>query len=521
MKKKILVTKKQIKIKRGWNYSDLLRIWNKEDIKNSWKRNSRTKITNFLFKIFVVFIASFLTTAAFHLLLRPNGIYNSGLNGLLQTFFEFFSGKSDIIRKNYNHFLFGTSLTINFLLICFLGGFFGAEWEMMSTAVFYSGFQLFWSWIIEKFYLNKYLFSNLTTENWSYLVNQKHLGFTLPFYIAISIGAAIIHSYGYSLIFQARATPGGLEIITSYFTNKKNSRTPLKFLFKIFGFSIIFLITIISFLLIDDNPNVKKAELKTHLEKQNFLQENDDLDRVLENWKNNWQKRKNLEKTNSELKKQTQQEQNQEEIKKNQEEIAEIEVNNSLLTTLLKKKISSGYLDEYPIKEIDAYLESKQNLISSLKSEIQVIEKNFKTRNNKEENKKYLEYLKKKLERTEKDYCDRSLFGYLKYVTNNERLWATIVYIFFSSLLINQMFPKDIKVVLSVQTSYRDKLNKLLSLLREFNPTYYTTSAYEQKNPGEEKVIYVVNCFLSKWKYYLLEQELKSLKVIYFINERS
>jgi len=91
------------------------------------------------------------------------------------------------------------------------------------------------------------------------------LGFTLPFYVAIALLAALIHTYGYSLIFKARATPGGLEIISAHLSSQKKTKVSLKTLFKLFGFLVVFLITVISFLGINDNPKVKKAELKTYL----------------------------------------------------------------------------------------------------------------------------------------------------------------------------------------------------------------------------------------------------------------
>jgi uncharacterized membrane-anchored protein YitT (DUF2179 family) len=87
----------------------------------------------------------------------------------------------------------------------------------------------------------------------------------LPFYVAIALLAALIHTYGYSLIFKARATPGGLEIVTAHLSSQKKVKVSLGTLFKFFGFLIVFLITIISFIGIDDNPKVKKAELKTYL----------------------------------------------------------------------------------------------------------------------------------------------------------------------------------------------------------------------------------------------------------------
>lgn len=39
----------------------------------------------------------------------------------------------------------------------------------------------------------------------------------LPCQVVIAVFAAILHTYGYSLIFRAQATPGGLEIISAHF----------------------------------------------------------------------------------------------------------------------------------------------------------------------------------------------------------------------------------------------------------------------------------------------------------------
>ena len=112
----------------------------------------------------------------------------------------------------------------------------------------------------------------------------------MPFYIAVAIGAAIVHTYGYSLIFQARATPGGLEIITSYLSSsrKKRKKASISFLFKLFGFLIIFAITFFNFAFVEDNVKVRKAELKTYLLKasektgRNFIKREEDLEVTLE-----------------------------------------------------------------------------------------------------------------------------------------------------------------------------------------------------------------------------------------------
>jgi uncharacterized membrane-anchored protein YitT (DUF2179 family) len=72
----------------------------------------------------------------------------------------------------------------------------------------------------------------------------------LPYYIVIAILAAIIHTYGYSLIFRAQATPGGLEIFTSHFSSQKEkekSKFSISSLMKMFGIAVIFAVTLVNF----------------------------------------------------------------------------------------------------------------------------------------------------------------------------------------------------------------------------------------------------------------------------------
>jgi hypothetical protein len=76
-------------------------------------------------------------------LLSPNGIYNSGLSGLLQAIFNLLSGYSERVRANSNLFLFGTAFLINLLIIAILRRFFRGKLEILSTALFYSLAQLF------------------------------------------------------------------------------------------------------------------------------------------------------------------------------------------------------------------------------------------------------------------------------------------------------------------------------------------------------------------------------------------
>ncbi|CAJ0641493.1 4287_t:CDS:2 [Entrophospora sp. SA101] len=167
---------------------------------------------------------------------------------------------------------------------------------------------------------------------------REQLGFTLPFYVTIALLAALIHTYGYSLIFRARATPE--EDI------KKES-----------------------------NPEIKQTkEQKIHQEQQKILT---------------------------------------------------LQKKNALLTTHLKIKTGSNFLEEYPKEEIDMYLMNKEELKNTLEKEISKREQEIISTDNKRV-KKYLIYLKKRQERTEKEIYEKTpmgyLKGYVKYVSNNEKL---------------------------------------------------------------------------------------------------
>lgn len=488
------------------------------------------KLLNLFFKLPMIAIGSLSTTLAFDFLLKPNGIYNSGINGLLQAIFKYFSGEHDIVRTNYTLFVFGTSLVISSLIIFFLLLFSQAELDVVSTAFFYSAFQLFWSWTFNELQLKKYLFSSFVPENWNSWISQKQIGLTLPFYIAIAVGAALIHTFGYSLIFRAKATPGGLEIVTSHFAGKKNATFSMSYFFKCFGFVIIFLITMIGFFGIDNNIKVKKSELKTYLLevnrelplKERFIEEKSDLDSVLNRWKQEKIKVRKLRKSSKEetiakLRTQFGGSLNVEAIHdsstydlflnnkedKNWLEAEAIEKRNHQLTNALRSKLASEHFDEYPEEELEFYLMEG----SELK---QILERKIRNLNNTENKKKYLEHLRVKLDRVNKEYCEKSFFGYLKYISNNERFWATIVYILCSSWLINQMFPRDVRVVLNIQTTDRDKLSEILRILKGFRKLYSCSWVYESEEKSE-KEIFVVSCSLSKWRYYLLQEDLKRL----------
>jgi len=89
--------------------------------------------------------------------------------------------------------------------------------------------------------LEGYLFKNFEAP-------QSDSIYLISYYIIVALIAAIIHTYGYSLIFRVQASPGGFEIISAHFANKKKSKFSIASLSKFFGYAILFSLTLIGFL---------------------------------------------------------------------------------------------------------------------------------------------------------------------------------------------------------------------------------------------------------------------------------
>src|SRR6266487_100066 len=77
------------------------------------KKTRGDKIKNFLVKLIFVFIGSLLTTFTFNLLIDPNGLYNSGLNGLIQTGLKIAAGHNYVDTEKFYLYYYLTSLAIN------------------------------------------------------------------------------------------------------------------------------------------------------------------------------------------------------------------------------------------------------------------------------------------------------------------------------------------------------------------------------------------------------------------------
>ena len=230
--------------------------------------------------------------------------------------------------------------------------------------------------------------------------------------------AAIIHTYGYSLIFQAQATPGGLEIFTSHFSSRKGKKkVSISTLMKVFGLGIIFLVTLINFTMIEDNSKMKESLLQKEIEEQKEKLEEKGLKikekktkSILEDWKNDMKEAKELEKK---------EEKDNQDIKK----IFEIREKNLPLTSLLKNKIGYQQLEHYP-QEVGYYLAQGKERKAKLEAEKNKINKKISSVSGEKLAKKLRRKndLETKIKELDKEQ-QRSIFPkYLSYITNNERL---------------------------------------------------------------------------------------------------
>ncbi|CAG8771709.1 7956_t:CDS:2, partial [Racocetra persica] len=191
--------------------------------------------------------------------------------------------------------------------------------------------------------------------SWQGLSANSQLSFTLPYYIVIAIVAAIIHTYGYSLIFRAQATPGGLEIFTSHFSSQKGKKkVSISTLMKIFGLGIIFLVTLVNFAVIEDDSKMRKSLLQKEIEEQKEKFEENGLKITEKDIKEAKQLEKN---ENPDLKK-----------------IFALREKNRPLTSLLKNKTGFQKLENYP-QEIRYYLACPDEKKEKLQAERDKIER--------------------------------------------------------------------------------------------------------------------------------------------------
>jgi uncharacterized membrane-anchored protein YitT (DUF2179 family) len=444
-------------------YDEFIRSLHLKSIEEQ-EKDSKQRVINYVKKLLIILIASFFTTLTFQFFITPNSLFNSGINGIIQVLTKYYFLKNGIDEKNYTIAYYISVFFVNLFIVSSVHWFHPENLEMNSTAIFYVFFQFIWSNIFKYSSLQNYVFNRFAPETWSKLSNKNQLGLTLPFYITIGIVSSIIHTYGYSLIYQAKSTPGGLEIITSTLAqsekNDKNkkSKVSIGYFTKMFGIFVVFLITLFNFVVIEDNVNLKRNELVVFINKdQNIYLRRENLDTFLNDW-----------------------------IKMSSKDREEI-------SNLLKKWSGDDSLEEFP-SNINKYLNGKQFLLDYYLEQKAKMEKDHD-----------INLINEKIKDLEMNIYKKNVFGYLKYITNDEKLWASLVYIFFSSYLINQIFPKSKVVHLIAKVENKENLNDMLNILKDYDPVYFKVL----NNLEEES--YILNCTITKWNYQLLSNDLEKL----------
>ncbi len=435
----------------------------------------------------------------FQFFINPNKLFNSGLSGVIQVVTNYFFVKNGVGEQNRIVYYYAIVLLVNSLIVSVIQFFYPYNFEINSTAIFYVFSQFIWSSIFRRYSLQKYFFSRFSAQSWSNLSSLNQLGLTFPFYITIGVVSAIIHTYGYNLIYRAKSTPGGFEIITSTLAQDKKEKVSIGSLNKLFAVSVILFITVFNFLVVNDNIQLKTNELidlinsnmhtilnRENRENQMIIKGRDGLDSFLKSL--NGEKFDNVEKLN----------------------IRELLENWSGDHSFEKLPggISTYLEDDKKILQVFSQLEKakKAKLWGLWKEHKKWNPENSKvvTENEKEEL-LFLSHIRARTEEVKKNTYEKSFLGYFKYITNDEKLWASLIYIFFSSYLINQIFPKSKTVLLTVLLESSDNLGKMLSILQKYSPSYFQVLS---KKGEREEENYFLFCSITKWNYLLLANEI-------------
>lgn len=458
------------------NYDNFIRSLHLKSIEEQ-RKDSKKRFIHYLIKLLIMIFASFLTTLTFQFLINPNGLFNSGINGVIQVLTSYSFSKYNFNMAYYSNIYYAIVLLVNIMIVSVVHLFYPDNLEMNSTALFYVLFQFCWNNIFKYLQLQKYIFSKLSPEAWTNISSREQTGLSLAFYIVIAIASSMIHTYGYKQIYLSKSTPGGFEIITSTLSQgegKKKSRISVGKLSKGFSIFVIFFITVFRFIVFENDPDVRRnrlvSDLNKNLEESQQIKSWEQAEPLIEKWI--------------------------------ETEKAILTSENTVIDSTERKmhlqfskvfRTKTGVESLADPAEIRYYLRSNKELLVYLR-------KKYANSENRQEI--------AKLRELENSTYEMNLFGYLKYVTNDERLWATLVYIFLSSYLINWLFPKNTVVVVTARITSESDLEKMLEILKNYDPVYSKAILWNKKVSSE---IYVLNCSMTKWNYHLLSIEIRKL----------
>lgn len=122
------------------NYDNFIRSLHLKSIEEQ-RKDSKKRFIHYLIKLLIMIFASFLTTLTFQFLINPNGLFNSGINGVIQVLTSYSFSKYNFNMAYYSNIYYAIVLLVNIMIVSVVHLFYPDNLEMNSTALFYVLFQ--------------------------------------------------------------------------------------------------------------------------------------------------------------------------------------------------------------------------------------------------------------------------------------------------------------------------------------------------------------------------------------------
>ena len=524
-KKTNLIKEPKEEVSGLWEkYNDFIRSLHLQNPFQEPKVSFKRKILDYLKKILIIAGGAFLTTAAFSFFINPNGLYNNGLNGILQVITQFIIGKNDIAWSWFPLIQQGMALLLNTLIVLILWMFFKTRLEITSTALFYIVFKLIWGCLLEKV---SFIFSSFSPSSWIETMGKRDLTLTLPYYVIIALVAAVIHALGVGLIIKCQATPDGHDIITTHLSIKK-SKLPISWISRIFNVFTVILIVIIN-LYFEENEKIRESFVRRDWEKNNTFSSSKKFEEVVKQWKKEMQEIHEAEKNVLDI-------EGEKILQEREEKLYKAE--NFLFNKLLREKTSAPekIIETFSENEYEFYIansKKKRELIdkyiSNIKEKLKAttVEENKGVRKGRrsvvaEQTAKermsdlltYFDILQTRKKEIEQQKDENLVKNVLRRITNNERIWATFVYIFVTSYLVGVFFPRDKIMTINIHCNSSRDVERGINLVKKFCNVCYYNDCFQEKG-GRKQKLFIITCKLSRWNYYLYLPYLQQLGNIY------
>lgn len=519
-------------------YDDFIRSLHLQNPFQKPKTSYKKKLLEYLKIALILISASFLTTASFAFFINPNGLYNSGINAIFQIIAQYIISHKGLTWNYFNMLYLPMVFFFNAIMVIILWKVFNSRIEVISTSLLFIIFGITWSFIFSKV---NFLFSNLNPSVWITTMGRRDLTITLPYYIIIAFIAAILRAFGLGLISKCQATPDGLDVILTHLCFKKNNLSK-KWISRAFNiFSVLFIVMIN--LKFNEDPVMIESFFKRDWENKACSEQKDYIEFKKE-LKNNWgmvSSNKLHQKISTTSVESIDNVLLEREKALNESNLLFIDLIKE--RTLAPRELIEEFLkwefefslsnSEGKIALIDRIItdEIKNSLVGTAEKGVEhdnvtnhLAEKNRKSLiilYDDDSNKRRAELLIRYhqllvIRRNDliKQQNESKLKRTLRKIINDERIWATFVYIFTTSHLVGIFFPYDKTMTINIHCDSMEQVERGMNLVKKFCDTYYW-SAHFRHEEAESKKFFIIICKLSRWNYYLYLPYLQQLGEIY------